>query len=306
LAHTSGRVRDRTVRPLPVLVAGATGALGRALVVELQRRGQPVRALARDRSRAAASDPPPAEVVAADLTDERSDLVGACRGVETVISVAGQSTATHRLRDRRGFQEVDYEGNVRLVEAAKAAGSRRFLYVSVFDAARLAGLEYVDAHERVVDRLGASELEPTIVRANGFFSAYRELLEMAAAGRRIPLFANGEARSNPIHEGDLATVCLDALEAGTAAIDVGGPEILTRRQEIDLAFEAVGREPRTARMHPRVASAASAVLRLVDRRRAATIAFLAAVNQIDMIAPRHGERRLGDYLTAYAADLRAR
>jgi uncharacterized protein YbjT (DUF2867 family) len=258
----------------------------------------------RDRGRAAAIDPPPEEVVVGDLTDNRSDLVGACRGAEIVISVAGQSTASRRLPDRRGFNEVDYWGNVRLIEAAEAAGSRRFLYLSVFDAGRLAGLEYVDAHERVVERLKGGKLEPTIVRANGFFSAYRELLEMAAAGRRIPLFANGEARSNPIHEADLATLCLDALEAGTAEVDVGGPEILTRRQEIDLAFDAVKCEPRTARLHPLVAKVAGTALRLVDRRRAATIAFIAAVNATDMVAPRHGERRLGDYLKAYAAELR--
>jgi uncharacterized protein YbjT (DUF2867 family) len=133
-----------------VLVAGATGALGSQLTTELERRRQPTRALVRDRARAAALDPPPSEVVVGDLSDERSDLVAACRGAQTVISVAGQSTITRRLPDRRGFYEVDYEGNARLVAAAEAAGAERFLYLSVFNAARLRGLEYVDAHERVV------------------------------------------------------------------------------------------------------------------------------------------------------------
>ena len=282
------------------LVAGATGSLGRRLVAELDRRGRSTRALVRDRSRAAALAPQ-SELVVGDLTDEQADLVGACRGARTVISVAGQSTASRRLPDRRGFHEVDYRGNVRLLEAAEAAGAERFLYVSVFGAARLRGLEYVDAHERFVERLRASEVESTVVRVNGFFSAYRELLELAAAGRRIPLFAGGSARSNPIHEVDLAARCVEALEAGGSTVDVGGPETLTRRQEIELAFAAVGRKPRTVPVRPGMARALALALRPLDRRLSATVAFLAAVNAIDMVAPSHGERRLADYFAEYAA-----
>jgi uncharacterized protein YbjT (DUF2867 family) len=284
---------------ITTLVAGATGSLGRQLVAELERRGRPVRALVRDRDRARPIADR-AEVVVGDLTDERSDLVRACSGAQTVISVAGQSTASRRLPDRRGFLEVDYQGNARLLEAAEAAGSERFLYVSVFNAARLRGLEYVDAHERFVERLRGSELETTIVRANGFFSAYRELLEFAAAGRRVPLVAGGSARSNPIHEADLAAACVDALEAGESEVEIGGPEILTRREEIELAFACVGRQPRTRPVRPAVARALAAAIRPLDRRRSAAVAFVAATNAIDMVAPSYGERRLADYLAEHA------
>jgi uncharacterized protein YbjT (DUF2867 family) len=281
------------------LVAGATGSLGRQLIAELERRGQTPRALVRDRDRAAAMLPR-SELVVCDLTDEQFDLARACRGAQTVISAAGQRTATRRLPDRRGFLEVDHRGNARLLQAAESAGTERFLYVSVFNAARLRGLEYVDAHERFVERLRASEVNATIVRANGFFSAYRELLELAAAGRRVPLFAGGAARSNPIHEADLAAACVEALEAGKAAVEIGGPETLTRREEVELAFAAVGRRPRTLPVRPWVASALASALRPLDRRRSAMVTFLSAVNTIDMVAPRYGERRLADYFAERA------
>jgi hypothetical protein len=58
-----------------------------------------VRALVRDRGRAAAIDPAPSEIVTADLTDEGCDLSGACREVQTVISVAGQSTSRDWIPD---------------------------------------------------------------------------------------------------------------------------------------------------------------------------------------------------------------
>jgi uncharacterized protein YbjT (DUF2867 family) len=227
-----------------------------------------------------------------------------CWGAETVISVAGQSTLSRRLPDRRGFHEVDYKGNARLLEAAEAAGVGGFLYLSVFNAARLRGLEYVDAHERVIERLRASDLEATVVRSNGFFSAYRELLELAAAGRRIPLFVGGATRSNPIHEADLAVACLEALESAEAQVDVGGPEALSRREEVELAFAAVGREPRTRSVRPWMAKATAATLRPLDRRRAASLAFLAAINSIDMVAPGHGRRRLTEYFAEHAQNLR--
>jgi uncharacterized protein YbjT (DUF2867 family) len=298
------KLPDVDQRGGPIAIAGATGSLGRRLTAELEGADRPVRALVRDGARAAAMDPRPSEVFVCDLTDPRADLAGACRGARTVISVAGQSTDTRRLPDRRGFHEVDYGGNLRLVEAAEAAGAERFLYVSVFDAARLRGLEYVDAHERVVERLRSSALDATVVRANGFFSAYRELLELAAAGRRIPLFAGGSARSNPIHEADLAVACLDALDGPEVEVEVGGPEILTRRREVELAFAALGRKPRTAPVRPWAARAAAGALRPFDRRRAASIAFVAAVSAIDMVAPSHGIRRLADYLAEHAGSVR--
>lgn len=213
------------------------------------------------------------------------------------------SAISRRLPDRRGFHEVDYEGNARLVEAADTTGTERFLYVSLFNAARLAGLEYVDAHERVVERLRASDLEATVVRANGFFSAYRELLELAATGRRIPLFAGGSAKSNPVHEADLAAACLEALEGAESEVEVGGPEILARRQEVELAFAALGREPRIRSLRPWTGRALASALRPFDRRRSATLAFLTAINTIDMVAPRVGERRLGDYFAEHADGL---
>ena len=285
---------------MTVLVAGAAGALGRELVAELRERGRAVRALVRSPERAAGLDVG-ADSVVADLTDPEGDLARACAGVHTVISAAGQSTAIGRRPDRRDFGAVDLAGNLRLLDAASAAGVRRFLYVSIFNAARLRGLRYVDAHEQFAERLLASELDATIVRANGFFSSYRDLLDAAATGRPVPLLAGGSARSNPIHEADLAAACIDALDAGAREVDVGGPETLTRREEAELAFRAADREPRTRPLPAWIARAGAAALRPVDPRRSSVLAFLAAINAIDMIAPASGTRRLGDYLTEHAS-----
>jgi len=83
---------------------------------------------------------------------------------------------------------------------------------------KLRHLDYVRAHEQFVDALIASTLDHTIVRANGFFSSYLDLLEAARRGP-VVMFGNGQARSNPIHEAELAAACVDAIETDATAHD---------------------------------------------------------------------------------------
>ncbi|HEX2084833.1 MAG TPA: SDR family oxidoreductase [Solirubrobacteraceae bacterium] len=271
-----------------VLVAGATGHLGRALVAELRRRGHRTRALVRDASRAPAAD----EVAVGDAARDPLDRVVA--GVDAVFSALG-GTSRVDGGPRRPFRDLDTAPNVALLRAAERAGVRRFAYVSLLNADRLRGNAYVDAHEEVVDALLASPLDATIVRANGFFSAYDEVLDLARKGRARVL-GDPDALSNPVHDADLAGACADALEAGAGEVEVGGPETLTRREEIELANAAAGRAAAAKRMPPALPHAAALLLRPFDPRRAAMIDFLHRVCSIDMVGPAHGERRLGDYL----------
>ena len=283
---------------MTVLLAGATGTLGRELAAELAKRGESVRALVRSETRAATLTTLPAQLVVADLATDDGDLDAACRGVDTVISVAGRSCSTARLPDRRRFRPVDLDGNRRLLEAAVKAGVARFLYVSVLNAHRLRGLEYVDAHEEFVQLLQASPLQSTVVRANGFFAGFQEILPLIDSPGPVPLIGHGHAKDNPIHEADLAVACLEALEAARSEVDVGGPETFTRRQELELAFQAAGRRPRIIAVPPRLFRAGAAALRPLDARRAEVLKFVAEIGTTDMIGPPSGEHTLKDYLAS--------
>jgi uncharacterized protein YbjT (DUF2867 family) len=248
--------------------------------------------LTRDAGRAPAAD----EVVVADAA--RDPLADAVAGADAVFSALGGTTRFDR-GPRRPFRELDTAPNLALLRAAERAGVERFAYVTILDAERLRGNAYVDAHEDVVDALRASPLAATIIRANGFFSAYDELLDLARKGRARVL-GDPEARSNPIHDADLATVCADALEAGTAEVAAGGPETLTRREEVELVNEAAGRGRTARRMPGLVPRAGALLLRPVDPRRAAMLDFLHRVCSTDLIGPPRGERTLGEYLRTRA------
>lgn len=275
-----------------MLVAGASGALGREVVSALGDRGYRVRALTRDPRRLAPLGSAVAETHTGDALDAPS-LRGACDGVHAVVSCAGASVSPS-LRGWRKFGSVDTPANVNLIEEAERASIERFVYVSCHHTKEMRALDYVDAHERVVDRLRQSALGWTVVRPTGFFSALGALVDMARHGP-IVSFGPGEARSNPIHDADLAAVIASALSGDEREIDAGGPDVLTRREIAELAFQAVGRRPWIVSAPAGLVRAVAFLLRPLHPRNAHLIAFFADIYGRDLVAPARGRRRLQDH-----------
>ncbi|MGA9876126.1 MAG: NAD(P)H-binding protein [Solirubrobacteraceae bacterium] len=281
-----------------VLVAGASGYLGRHVVEECGARGHQVRALIRDPDKRSLTESAE-ETVAIDLLDGGERLREVIEGVDVVFSAVGQPCTMQRIGDRRSFRKVDPQINRALLDAALAGGVRKFVYVSVLVGPGLSHLDYVAAHEEFVEQLRDSPIEHTVVCANGFFYSYIDLLDFARRGLAVS-FCDGSARSNPIHEADLAVACVDAIEGSQRQIDVGGPEIITRREEIELAFAAVGRKTRVLRIPVPLLKAVLPIVRLSDRRRGEMLDFLAAISNADVLAPPQGSHRLGHYLREHA------
>lgn len=285
-----------------VLVAGATGMLGGHLVRELLALGHRVVALTRRPERVRAV-PRLVDVVRGDLADPRT-LDDACRGVEVVFSCAGASLDPTGLRDRRTYADVDWLGNRNLLEAAQRAGARRFLYVSLFGARELAATEYAGAHERFAELLAASGLRYTVVRPTAFFAAFVPLVRMALRGRAL-VIGRGDARTNPIHESDLAELCAAAVSASEEMLDVGGPETFTRHRIAEMALEAAKRKARVLRVPPAALSLAATAVRPFNRRVGALLDFVRVVSRTDAVAPSRGHRRLRDYFEQRVAMLAA-
>lgn len=279
-----------------VLVAGATGALGRHAVNELKARGYRVRAAARDAMRLAALGPD--EVRVCDLTSPAT-LDGIAEGCRYVLSAAGARMTLGNWGDRSGFTAVDDLGNRALLEQAKRARVERFVYVSLAGALALRRTEYAQTHERFVNTLAASGISHAVVRPTGLFSFF---LELQAATRRGPLFVPGDgcAKTNPIHERDAARACVEALSGTRTQMAVGGPETFTRQRLYELAFESLSKRPDVRKAPGWLFRAPLPLLRLAQPRLAALFEFGLAVNGVDVIAPSYGEERLGDYLRAAA------
>ena len=233
------------------------------------------------------------------LSAPAAAIEAAVEGVDAIISSVGASILPDLGRGRAGFLQVDTVANQRLIDAAERRGVRRFVYVAVVCHDTLGHLHYVKAHERVVERLRASRLESSVLRATGFFSAFESVLELARKGR-VPLIGNPEARTNPIADRDLARLCVAALDELPYERTVGGPEVFTRRRIAELAFEALGKSPRFARLPNWLVRVLGALTWPISPRVAELTSFFLEVCSRDCLGEPSGSARLSDYLHARA------
>jgi uncharacterized protein YbjT (DUF2867 family) len=285
--------------PSSVLVAGATGSLGRHVTSLLRVRGVRVRLLSRrDRPEETARDGG-IECFRGDVLAPAT-LAGCCDGVDAVVSCLGASLDLYAWKDRLSYSRVDAEGNLALVETARAAGVPLFAYVSVFAEGPIEQTAYVRAH-RAVER-GLEAMDARIVRPTGFFGFLDELIRMASRGV-VPLIGDGSARTNPIDEAELAGFVVDSLAGTDRIVEAGGPDVLSRGEIAALAAAAVGRKVRTIRSSPSAWLAGARMLRRLQPRLSELLEFAAIVSTNDGIAPQRGRRRLEDHFRGQVARL---
>jgi uncharacterized protein YbjT (DUF2867 family) len=269
-----------------VLVAGATGYLGRFVAKELKKRGYFIRALARSSRKLDAIRPEVDEIVEGEVTRPET-LEHVCSGVDVVFSSIGVT----RQKDGLTFRDVDYQGNKNLLEVALRAGVKKFVYVSGFNGPRLRHLDIIAAHEDFVDELKASGIEYAILRPTGYFSDMGEVFEMARGGR-VWLIGSGENRVNPIHGSDLAVACIDAMEGDETEIDVGGPQTMTWNEMAKLAFEVQGRPAKVTRIPQWMMWTVVRLVRLFKRHQSELLAFFTTMATTDVVAPSTGTHTL--------------
>ena len=274
-----------------VLVAGATGYLGRYLCAEYARRGWYVTALVRSRARA--SDLTADQLVEAEATVPAT-LQGIMEGADLVVSALGIT----RQADGLSYRDVDYQANLNLLLEAERAGVRRFAYVHVLNADAMRHVPLVAAKAEFVQALQASPLPSTVIAPSGYFSDMGDFLSMARSGR-VWLFAPGTRRINPIHGADLAAATADATDAGMAWRDVGGPETFTHIELAHLAATAVGRPPRVTLLPDWLRRLTLRLLPMVSPRRIHGPAqfFLTAMG-MDMVGQACGTHRLKDHFAS--------
>lgn len=275
------------------LVAGASGLIGKEIVLALKQRGHWVRTLSRDPERAKALAGQVDEVLVADATLPGA-LTESARDIEVVVSALGAAVSP-TARGSRSFAEVDAAANLALLAEAKRAGVRRFVYVGVYTSESYAQTAYVAAHTQVEAAIKASGLSYGFVRPTGVFGAFVELLDQAKKGP-LPAIGGGAALTNPVHEADVAAAVVEAaLAAGDVEVDIGGPEELSRRAIAELAFTAQGRRPRILSLPSWLMGVVAAVYGLLNRRVGEFLRFIILASTHSCVAPKLGQRRLADY-----------
>ena len=281
-----------------VMIAGATGYLGRHLCAEYRSRGWHVTALLRKKSSGVTLSAH--QIVVAEATSPET-LRGTMENTDLVVSALGIT----RQVDGVGYWDVDYQANANLLDEALRAGVAHFAFVHVLNADRMGHVPLVAAKAAFVRKLQTAHLESTVIAPTGYFSDMTDILKMAQAGR-VWLFGSGQQRINPIHGADLATAIYNATDASTAWVDIGGPETFTQNDIAALCFEVLGQRPRVTHLPDFVRRVALWLLgRLAPRRIAGPAQFFLTASAMEMTAPPAGTRQLAEHFRAQVAPAHA-
>jgi NADH dehydrogenase len=227
-----------------LLLTGATGTVGRALLPPLIAAGTPVRCLVRDPRRLGA-DRVRVQIALGDLGDHLS-FRHALRGVDTVVHLA----SVIRDQPHGSIEELSGVATWRLVQAAERAGVRRFVFFSTLGASTRSRARLMRAKAVAEGAVLASALEhtvfaPSIIYAPG--DPYLRLLQRMSWLPAMAIPGDGSAHFQPICADDVAACVIAALAADAATnarYELAGPQTLTHREIVALALRSFGRRRR--------------------------------------------------------------
>ncbi len=223
-----------------ILVVGATGMVGGMIARGLLEQGRDVRILVRPGSNYRPLIEAGAQPAEGDLKDAAS-LAPALAGIDTVIA-----TATAGSRGGADTpQAVDLEGNRHLIDAARQAGVRQFIFVSTIAAGEESPVPLLRAKAQTEAYLCASGLPHTILAAATFMDILLPLVVggPARAGQLVTLVGEGRRRHGFVAARDVAAFAVAAI-GHPAALDrrviVGGPEAVSLRDVVSTYERALG------------------------------------------------------------------
>jgi len=213
-----------------ILVTGGTGFVGPKIVRKLRADGHDVRCLVRDPSRAGGVEGLGAELVEGDVTD-RSSLDAAAAGCDVVIHLVAIIAGR-----REEFEGVMEQGTRNLVDAAKAAGVRRFILMSALGTSDETRdlVPYYHAKWEMERTVRESGLEYVIFRPSFVFGsdggALQQFKRVARLSPVTPIVGSGDRKLQPIWVDDVAAYFAAAVDAPAAAnrtFELGGPDVVT-------------------------------------------------------------------------------
>lgn len=240
-----------------IFVVGATGYIGKFVVRELVARGYDVVSFARERSGVGSTSNADetrrqlkgSEVRFGDVSSMDSLLKNGIRGEHFDVVV---SCLTSRNGGVRDSWNIDYQATRNALDAGKAAGATHFLLLSAI-CVQKPMLEFQRAKLKFEHELMQSGLTYSIVRPTAFFKSIAGQVESVKKGRPYVMFGNGELTAcKPISEQDLARFMADCLEdpaMRNRILPVGGPgKVISAREQGEMLFELLGREPKFKNM----------------------------------------------------------
>ncbi len=281
-----------------VLIAGATGYLGRYMIIAFHEAGWQVEVAVRSERKILDLGNKIHRVHIVDFSSLVS-LEKAMNGAALVVSSLGIT----RQKDGMTYMQVDYGFNHNLLAAALAAKVSSFMYISAIDADKHRDVKILDAKERFAQELLMSDINGYVIRPNGFFSDLTEIFHMAEKGR-VFIFGDGKLVSNPIHGKDLARYCVQTCNTTPGAYSVGGPSVLSQRDIANMAFRSLKKKPKITGIPIWLAHGLKWLLKhTTSATFHGPIEFFLTVMTIELVAPTFGRIELEEYYHELASKI---
>lgn len=229
-----------------ILITGGSGYVGSHIARRLVENGQSVRALIRERARAEREG----RLRGLDLDWSIGDVLQpeslqpAVEGVQAVV----HTVAIAIEKSGRTYEQVNYQGTVNVVDAARAAGVKRFIFISQLGADADLPYRFLASKGKAQDHVAASDLDWTAFRPaviwgpeDEFANSFAKLLTVTPLV--FPIVGDENARFQPVWIQDVVSCVLQALTDPATigrAYELGGPEVLTLEEIERRTLQAVG------------------------------------------------------------------
>ena len=231
-----------------ILITGASGFLGSAVVRLAREHGLAIRAMARPTSRLdLLPNLNPEEIVRADMANPAS-LADAVKGVTAVIHCA--ATTSQGAPDLELSRRINVAGTQALIDACKSAGVLRFINISSQSAHPANPSVYGKTKLEQDERVKASGLDWTILRPSIIYGPqskgiFDKMLQYCRKLPVIPIIGPGREEMRPIHVDDVAAAaltCIDEPRTIGQTYDLGGADVVSFNDFIGQILDALGRK----------------------------------------------------------------
>lgn len=229
-----------------ILVTGASGYVGNNLVRHLVKQGKPVRAMVGnvEKAKLRLSDvESKIEIVQGDVTKPES-LGKIMQGVDTVIHLVAIAIE----KGNRTYEAINTQGTINMIEAAKAAGIKRFINMSQNGASPDIPYRFLRSKGIAQAYVAKSGLDWSAVKPSLIWGPQDEFANVQARLIKLtpivfPLVGDGQATFQPVYVGDVVEAlarCVDDPSTIGQEYDLGGPEVLTYEDIVKRVLKALG------------------------------------------------------------------
>jgi uncharacterized protein YbjT (DUF2867 family) len=276
-----------------VILFGSTGNLGKEIAKELVKQGYDLTIVVRNEVKAKSLADITSKYIIADVCNKET-LKHIFDKQEIVISALGKSVSPND-KSKPTFREVDYSANANILNEATKAGIKKFIYVSAFHSEKYLHLEYFKVHHDFSELLKKSGIDYSIIKPPAIFSAFIDMIEMAKKGQLVNI-GKGDKKTNPIYEGDLAKITVEAINKQNSIFEAGGKTIYTRKKLNEIIQNEVDSQKNIRTVPLGLFKVTLPIIKLFSKNSFDKFAFFIEVMQQDTIAPQVGTMTFEDYV----------